>query len=342
MARKNQKEIIAFKTLDENGVDRIGRKFEVGKKYSTDQDNMFEAETFPIRQFRFNSMMRTKHVRCVLSGKLRKEDGGGGTIYGATKLEIVEEVDPLYIASYSIRQIKEDSKTPARIGYTDIGHDYKQMYSTDIGKSLITCYDGSLVSSCSFAVEIRVTGHETKVSSTGEDSNIFIGGERNTIGSTGARSIILAWGRDHHISVSGENSTVCVLGEDIVVSSSDNFANVVVLGVNNRISTTGDEAEICSSGDNTIINAAGERSIIKSIGKDCTILASGDSIVSAGLGSWITLTKTRKNGDGNAVPVDVVSWCVDGDCIMPGVYYKLSDDDFEPVRMSGSVAENIE
>lgn len=341
MARKNQEEVTAFKTLDENGVDRRGTKFEVGKKYSTDKDNMFEAETFPIRQFRFNSMMRTKHVRCVLSGKLRKENGGG-TIYEATKLEVAEEVDPLYMASLGIRQIKEDSKTPARVGYTERVHEFKQMHSTGIGKSLSTGYDGSSVSACSFAVEIRVTGHETKVSSTREDSNIFIGGERNTIGSTGARSIILAWGRGHHISVSGENSTVCVLGEDIVVSSSDDFANVVVLGVNNRVSITGDEAEICSSGDNTIINAAGERSIIKSIGKDCTILASGDSIVSAGLGSWITLTKTRKNNDGNAVPVDVVSWRVDGDCIMPGVYYKLSDDDFEPVKMSGSVAENIE
>lgn len=340
MAGKKQ-ELIAFKTLDKNGVDRIGRKFEVGKKYNTDKDNMFEAETFPIRQFRFNSMMRTKHVRCVLSGKIRRVSGDD-TIYESTELEIAEEVDPLYMASLGIRQIKEDSKTPDRIGYTDIMHDYKQMYSTGIGKSLITGYDGSLVSSCSLGVEVRVTGHESRVSSTGESSNIFIGGECNMISSTGDRCIIAAWGRGHHISVSGENSTVCALGEDIVVSSSDDFANVVVLGVNNRVSTTGDEAEICSSGDNTIINAVGERSIIKSVGKDCMILAAGDSIVSAGLGSWITLTKIRKNGDGNAVPVDVVTWKVDGECIFPGVYYKLSDDDFEPVKMLGSIAENIE
>ena len=46
MSKKNQKEVIAFKTLDEFGIDRRGKKFEIGESYTTDPSDMFEGETF--------------------------------------------------------------------------------------------------------------------------------------------------------------------------------------------------------------------------------------------------------------------------------------------------------
>lgn len=49
MSKKNQKEVIAFKTLDEFGIDRRGKKFEIGESYTTDPSDMFEGETFPVR-----------------------------------------------------------------------------------------------------------------------------------------------------------------------------------------------------------------------------------------------------------------------------------------------------
>lgn len=341
MSKKNQKEVIAFKTLDEFGIDRRGKKFEIGESYTTDPSDMFEGETFPVRLFSFHPMLRSTLVKCVLTGKVSKENGG--TKYEATKLRVVEEVDITYAATASIGQLKVDSKMPVRVEYNDVRYEFIRLNSnSSLSKDLCSGYDGSLISTNSYCARVRVSGVETKVSSTGDESNIFVGGERNTISATGTRSIVVAWGSGHCISVSGYRSTICADGEDITISSSDDFANIIALGVCNKISTTGDETEIYSCGDRTFISAVGEGSIIKSTGKNCTIYAGSNSIVSAGLGSWITLTKTKEDDKGNIVPVEVVSWRVDGDCIMPGVYYKLSDDDFEPVKWSNSKKENIE
>lgn len=71
--------------------------------------------------------------------------------------------------------------------------------------------------------------------------------------------------------------------------------------------------------------------MIKCTGKNCTINAAEDSVVSASLGSWITLTKTEIDNDGNEKSI-VKSWEVDGDCIFPDVFYKFDDFDFEPIK----------
>jgi len=91
MSKKNQKEVIAFKTLDEFGIDRRGKKFEIGESYTTDPSDMFEGDTFPVRLFSFHPMLRSTLVKCSLSGKVSKENSG--TKYEATKLKVVEEVD---------------------------------------------------------------------------------------------------------------------------------------------------------------------------------------------------------------------------------------------------------
>lgn len=338
MATKKQ-ELIAFKILDKNGTDIDGNKFEVGKKYTTkDLNESSETDTSPIELLKGVSMMRTRQVRCILSGRLKLIYRG---VYKATELEVVEEVDPLYLAALEIERAMSDDKMPKRVGYTSGDFKVDNIYSSRSFKKISSGFDGALISLCSQYSEIRVSGNKAKVSSSGYDSFLYIGGERNVINSTGDECIIVAWGRGHYISVGGENSTVCAEGEDIAVSSSDDFVKIITLGINNRISTTGDEVEICSSGYGTIISSTGEKSIIKSTGKNCMISACGDSIVSAGLGSWITLTRTKRDNNGNTVPVDVVSWCVDGECIFPDVYYRLGDDDFEPVKISGSIIENI-
>ena len=123
MSKKNQKEIIAFKTLDEFGIDRRGKKFEIGGGvYVTDPNDMFEGETFPIRLFDFHPMLRSTLVKCVLSGKVSKENSG--TKYEATKLRVVKEVDLTYAATASIGQLKVDSKMPVRVEYTDVRYEY--------------------------------------------------------------------------------------------------------------------------------------------------------------------------------------------------------------------------
>lgn len=246
MATKKQ-ELIAFKILDKNGTDFYGNKFEVGKKYTTkDLNESSETDTSPIELLKGVSMMRTRQVRCILSGRLKLIYRG---VYKATELEVVEEVDPLYLAALEIERAMSDDKMPKRVGYTsgDFKVD-KICRSSRPFEKMSSGFDGALISSCSQYSEIRVSGNEAKVSSSGYDSFLYIGGERNVINSTGDECIIVAWGRGHYISVGGENSTVCAEGEDIAVSSSDDFVKIITLGINNRISTTGDEVEICSSG----------------------------------------------------------------------------------------------
>lgn len=338
------RKLIAYRALNEDYTDKVsGVKLIPGNTIPIPE---FTTEMFPITLLNVYQLFGNNEKFVTIEMEDAEVDLPASWCQ-SDKACVVKEIDNTDLIREEILCIENSPYMPTRVPL------FEQIYRSlktsdnilvtknDIGKIIKTGYDlSSIVSNC-LAAFIMVSGDDCSINSSGVKSHIFTGGSKNNISSSGHCTNITSLGTSNSISSSGSSSVICAGGDSTDISASGNNVTIGTLGKNTRISTTGDEVEICSSGYGTIISSTGEKSIIKSTGKNCMISACGDSIVSAGLGSWITLTRTKRDNNGNTVPVDVVSWCVDGECIFPDVFYKLGDDDFEPVKISGSIIENI-
>lgn len=336
------RKLIAYRALNEDYTDKVsGVKLIPGNTIPIPE---FTTEMFPITLLNAYQLFGNNEKFVTIEMEDAEVDLPASWCQ-SDKACVVKEIDNTDLIREEILCIENSPYMPTRVPLFEYirskTSDNILVTKNDIGKIIKTGYDlSSIVSNC-FAAFIMVNGDDCSVNSSGVKSHIFTGGLDNNISSSGHCTNITSLGPGNSISSSGSSSVICAGGDSTDISASGNNVTIGTLGKNTRINITGDNAQVYCSGDNTIVNLVGKKSIVKCTGKNCMISACGDSIVSAGLGSWITLTRTKRDNNGNTVPVDVVSWCVDGECIFPDVFYKLGDDDFEPVKISGSIIENI-
>lgn len=335
--------ITVYSVLNRDYTDKLRNRL-VLKPGSTKTVTDFSAITYPIVLLSIYGLFNNNRVVTIdMMGDLLVRDVGTG-ICKSNKISVIKEISSLDLVFEEVWLDRDCDNIPTRISNINKHHHYKEVVITGKYGDLVANleYDFSPIISCKEKSIINVTGNNCTVNSSGMGSRLFIEGSQNRVCANGSGTCITSIGMYNYISASGPECTICSGGDRTEISVSNNYAKIGALGNNTNVSITGRRAQVYCSGDNSRVSSVGEKSIIKCTGENCIISAVSGSVVSASLGSWITLTKIRKNGDGNAVPIDVVTWKVDGECIFPGVYYKLSDDDFEPVKMLGSIAENIE
>lgn len=335
--------ITAYSVLKRDYTDKLKNRL-VLKPGSTKTVTDFSAFTYPIVLLSIYGLFNNNRVVTIdMMGDLLVRDVGTG-ICKSNKISVIKEISSLDLVFEEVWLDRDCDNIPTRISNINKHHHYKEVVITGKYGDLVANleYDFSPIISCKEKSIINVTGNNCNVNSSGMMSRLFIGGSQNRVCANGSGTCITSIGKYNYISASGPECTICSGGDRTEISVSNTHAKIGALGNNTNVSITGNYAQVYCGGDNSRVSSVGEKSIIKCTGENCIISAVSGSVVSASLGSWITLTKIRKNGDGNAVPIDVVTWKVDGECIFPGVYYKLSDDDFEPVKMLGSIAENIE
>lgn len=104
---------------------------------------------------------------------------------------------------------------------------------------------------------------------------------------------------------------------------------------NGKISSKSNRAQIGSSGNSAQIGSSGYGAQIASSGKHSVICCAGNnSIVKAKIGSWITLSEWKFNGEENAyIPICVKTEYVDDERIKADVFYKLVNGKFEEVNV---------
>lgn len=326
--------IIAYRALNEDYTDKIsGVKLIPGDIIHIPE---FTTEMFPITLLNVYQLFGNNEKFVTIEMEDAEVDLPASWCQ-SDKACVVKEIDNTDLIQEEILCIENSPYMPARVPLFEHMHrglktrDNILVTKNDIGKIIKTGYDlSSIVSNCSAAF-IMVSGDDCSVNSSGVKSHIFTGGSKNNISSSGHCTNITSLGTSNSISSSGSSSVICSGGDSTDISASGNNVTIGTLGKNTRINITGDNAQVYCSGDNTIINLVGKKSIVKCTGKNCIVNVVGDSIVNVNLGSRIILTKTRRDYQGVEVPVDVVTWKVDGEYVLPGVFYKISDSDSEIV-----------
>ena len=119
----------------------------------------------------------------------------------------------------------------------------------------------------------------------------------------------------------------CII-ESTKPSSSGDCAKIGSSGDGAQIGSSGDGAQIGSSGDRAQIGSSGNGAKIGSSGNRAVVSAIGiNSMIKAKTGSWITLAEY----DEERKPICVKSAMIDGENLLPDVFYTLKNGEFVPV-----------
>ena len=119
----------------------------------------------------------------------------------------------------------------------------------------------------------------------------------------------------------------CII-ESTKPSSSGNGAKIGSSGDYAQIGSSGDRAQIGSSGDRAQIGSSGGFAQIGSSGNRAVVSAIGiNSMIKAKTGSWITLAEYDEERN----PICVKSAMIDGENLLPDVFYTLKNGEFVPI-----------
>ena len=108
-------------------------------------------------------------------------------------------------------------------------------------------------------------------------------------------------------------------GDRAQIGSSGNYAQIGSSGECAQIGSSGDCAQIGSSGNSAKIGSSGNSAVVSAIG--------ANSMIKAKIGSWITLAEY----DEKRKPICVKSAMIDGENLLPDVFYTLRNGEFVPV-----------
>ena len=324
--------VIVYNALNRDYTDRICK--EVLKPGSTLDIPNYAAEKYPIQLLStyrlFNNNYRFVSI-CMFSESVTYHMDIG--TYESNKISVIKELSNFDLVHEDIELGKIRKACIPRVKLSDKNHTLERIIipKKDIENIKRASCDYSSIISYRDAGIIYVTGNNCTANISGPSTYLFIGGDEGRVCSNGGSTRITSMGIGNFISVSGPESTICSGGDNTEISASGDRSTIGTLGDNTKVSVTGDRTEIYCGGNNTKVSSTGKKAVIKCTGKNCTINAAEDSVVSASLGSWITLTKTEIDNDGNKKSI-VKSWEVDGECIFPDVFYKFDDFDFEPIK----------
>ena len=119
----------------------------------------------------------------------------------------------------------------------------------------------------------------------------------------------------------------------IKIGAKLSFRDFIKLGIQciieyTKPSSSGDYAQIGSSGDYAQIGSSGDRAQIGSSGNRAVVSAIGiNSMIKAKTGSWITLAEYDEERN----PICVKSAMIDGENLLPDVFYTLKNGEFVPI-----------
>ena len=108
-------------------------------------------------------------------------------------------------------------------------------------------------------------------------------------------------------------------GDYAQIGSSGDYAQIGSSGSGAKIGSSGDSAKIGSSGSSAKIGSSGNRAVVSAIGIN--------SMIKAKTGSWITLAEYDEGHN----PICVKSAMIDGENLLPDVFYILRNGEFVPV-----------
>ena len=287
--------MIAYKGTDLNGKCR-GMQYEVGKEYTADGDvsccqNGLHACEAPLDVFSYYPPASSRYFEIEASGDINH--GGDDTKLAARTLKIKAEIGIPGIVKAQIEYVKK------KIGFDEA------------------------IRRANKEKENHATGERGAASATGNLGAASATGDLGAASATGYRGAASATGNRGAASATGEQGAASATGYRGAASATGNRGAASATGERGAASATGEQGAASATGYHGAASATGKAGVALSAGNACKAMgALGCAICCVERGEW--------NGETYPI-VAVKAAIVDGETIMPGVWYTLKNGEFTEV-----------
>ena len=305
--------MIAYKGTDLNGKCR-GMQYEVGKEYTADGDvsccpNGLHACEAPLDVFSYYPPASSRYFEVEPSGEISR--GNDDTKFAARTMKIKAEIGIHGIVKAQIEYTKE------KIGFEDAikrANAEKENYATG--------YQGAA----------SATGYQGAASATGNRGAASATGDQGAASATGDQGAASATGNQGAASATGYQGAASATGNQGAASATGNRGAASATGNRGAASATGDQGAASATGDQGAASATGNRGAASATGKSGVALAAGIECKAMGTLGCAICCVERGEWDGETYPIIAVKAAiVDGETIMPGVWYTLKNGEFTEV-----------
>ena len=134
---------------------------------------------------------------------------------------------------------------------------------------------------------------------------------------------------NNETAASGDWSRLAASGDRSQLAASGNGSQLAASGNRSKLVASGDWSKLAASGDGSKLAASGDRSELAASGANSIAAAIGiGSTASASLGSWIVLAEYDDQNN----PLCVRAAQIDGEKLLPNVFYTLRNGEFVEVK----------
>ena len=306
--------MIAYKGTDMNGKCR-GMQYEVGKEYTADGDvsccqNGLHACEAPLDVFSYYPPAYSRYFEVEPSGAINR--GEDDTKLAARTLKIKSEIGIPEIVKAQIEYTKE------KIGFDEAirrANAEKENHATGDRGAASTTGDRGAASA---------TGYRGAASATGNLGAASATGYQGAASATGNRGAASATGNLGAASATGNLGAASATGNQGAASATGNQGAASATGNRGAASATGNLGAASATGNLGAASATGKAGVALAAGNACKAMgALGCAICCVERGEW--------NGETYPI-VAVKAAIVDGETIMPGVWYALKNAVFVEVK----------
>ena len=315
--------MIAYKGTDMNGKCR-GMQYEVGKEYTADGDvsccqNGLHACEAPLDVFSYYPPASSRYFEVEPSGDISR--GNDNTKLAARTLKIKAEIGIPGIIKAQIEYVKQ------KIGFAEAirrANAEKENHATGNRGAASATGDWGAASATGYQGAASATGDRGTASATGEQ------GAASATGNRGAASATGDWGA---ASATGDWGAASATGYQGAASATGDRGTASATGEQGAASATGNRGAASATGDWGAASATGYQGAASATGKAGVALAAGNECKAMGALGCAICCVERGEWNGETYPIVAVKAAiVDGETIMPGVWYALENGVFVEVK----------
>ena len=315
--------MIAYKGTDLNGKCR-GMQYEVGKEYTADGDvsccqNGLHACEAPLDVFSYYPPASSRYFEIEASGDINH--GGVDTKLAARTLKIKAEIGIPGIVKAQIEYVKK------KIGFDEAirrANAEKENHATgNLGAAAATGVQGAA----------SATGNRGAASATGDQGAAAATGDQGAASATGDQGAASATGYRGAAAATGYQGAASATGNRGAASATGDQGAAAATGVQGAAAATGDQGAASATGDQGAAAATGYQGAAAATGKAGVALAAGHACKAMGALGCAICCVERGEWNGETYPIVAVKAAiVDGETIMPGVWYALENGVFVEVK----------
>ena len=306
-----------YKGFDENlRCDPTGSnpfQYKIGKEYVEENASVcesgFHACENALDVMNYYAPGDSRYCEVEMDGKVSKTHSGDTKI-SASKIKIGMEIGIKGIIEAGIRFIfdRVEGKSCPNTTTGDLAN------AATTGNSANAATTGN-------SAHAATTGDWAHAATTGDRAHAATTGDRAHAATTGNSAHAATTGDWAHAATTGNSAHAATTGDRAHAATTGDLANAATTGGWAHAATTGNRAHAVTTGNKANAAVSGQNAIAASLGID--------SAAKGKIGSWLVCTEWKENEDGYWEVAGIVSAKVDGETILPDVWYTAKNGKLE-------------